>query len=74
MEHLHERIARYVERSFQKSGMTEFPTVRQVARALGLRQGLVEAAIDDDPTGRLMLTFWYAEDQRLGDHFMETLW
>lgn len=42
-----ERVRRYAERYFQRSGQTEFPTVRQEAHALKMRVGEVEQAVDD---------------------------
>lgn len=65
------RIEGYVERAFQRSGRTAFPTVRQVARALRLRQGEVEDLVDD--SDRLFLTSYFvAPPDPLGDHFVES--
>lgn len=41
------RVVCYAERFFQRSGKTEFPTVRQVARALRLQQSEVEQIAQD---------------------------
>ncbi len=68
------RVEGYVERSFQRSGQTGFPTVRQVARAIGIRQDEVEGAVDDHPTGNLQLTYYRAAVMPpLGDYFVETI-
>ena len=65
------RVWRYSERYFQRSGRTEFPTVRQVARALKVKQTDVEQAIEDD---RLLMLTSYNVIPRptLGEHFVET--
>lgn len=67
-----ERLYRYVERYFGKSGNTEFPTVRRVARALRWTQDHVELTIGDDE--RLMLTSYFTSPEPLlGEHFVESL-
>lgn len=71
--YLHDRVYRYAERKFQKSGMTTFPTVRQVARALKVTQVEVQDAVTGDPECCLMLTSYdCSPPQPLGDHFVET--
>ena len=68
-----QRVERYAERYFQRSGRTEFPTVRQVARALRLRQREVEMAVEDHPTSNLFLTMYNVEGGTpLGEQFVET--
>jgi hypothetical protein len=64
-------VRRYAERYFQRSGRTEFPTVRQVAHALRLRVGEVEQAVDDSD-GTMALAYWHVEwTEPLGGHFVE---
>lgn len=58
-------IIRCAERKFQKSGETQFPTVRDVARACGCRQGDVEAACES--TGLACLQGYNVEQWTLGD-------
>ena len=55
----------YAERSFQRSGRTQFPTVRQVARACRMRQREVEQVCED--TGEACLQGLNVEDWKLGD-------
>lgn len=61
----YDRIFDYAERSFQRSGQTQFPTVRQVARACRCTQSTVQDAVDS--TGRGCLDGVNVEDWRLGD-------
>jgi hypothetical protein len=71
--HTHERIYKYVERKFQASGCTKFPTVRQVSRALGLKQSVVVEELEGDPEGRMFTTEWnVSPPDPIGDHFVET--
>jgi NADH:ubiquinone oxidoreductase subunit E len=64
-----ERLIAYVRRYFARHRQEEFPTVRRVARALGMRQADVETEADELP---LMLTAYHtAPAQPLGDHFVE---
>lgn len=70
---LPERVERYVERWFQRSGQTDWPTVRRVARALRVRQVEVEEAVDGHPAGNLMLTGYNIEDIGLADLFVENI-
>lgn len=68
-----QRVERYVEGYFQRSGRTDWPTVRQVARAVKLRQREVEMAVEDHPAGNLMLTMYNVEGGTpLGEQFVET--
>ena len=68
---LRQRVANYVEGSFQRSGQTAFPTVRQVARRFRIRQGDVELIVGDSTA--LDLTSWRsATELPLGDHFVES--
>jgi hypothetical protein len=61
----YDRIFAYAERSFQRSGQTQFPTVRQVARACNCPQSLIEEAIES--TGRGCLDGVNVEGWKLGD-------
>jgi hypothetical protein len=68
------RVERYVERYFQEHGRTEWPTVRQVARALGLRQADVEQAVDGHPADNLELaSYLTVVPEKLADHFVKTI-
>ena len=69
---LKERVFNYVERFFARQKNTTFPTVRQVARAMGVRQSQVIEIVEDD--NRLMLTY-YNVDHHIadGDRFVESL-
>ncbi len=55
----------YAERSFLRSGRTQFPTVRQVARACRIRQCEVEQICED--TGEACLQGLNVENWNLGD-------
>jgi hypothetical protein len=72
-----DRIIRYVERMFQRSGCTEFPTVRQIARALRLRQSEVWEWADGsygNDNQHLMVSYYNVEwEAPIGDWFVETL-
>lgn len=65
---IHDRVYRYTERRFQGSGKTEFPRVREVARALRMTQATVMDAIDGDPECRLMSTGHNIVDERDRDY------
>ena len=66
------RIEQYVERRYQRSGGTAFPTVREVARAFGVRRVAVEEAVEEHDN--LILTSYFARfPAPLGDHFVETI-
>ena len=65
-----DRIHIFAEDFFNKHNHESWPTVRQVARGLKLRQYQVEDAIEGDPKNRLMLTSFPTETA-LGDHFVE---
>ena len=70
----HEKVYRYVEKKFQESGMTTFPEVRKVARALRMTQKAVQDACEGTPDCNLMLTSWFTEiPEPLGSHYVETL-
>lgn len=43
---LEDRIADYVKRFYRRSGRTEFPTVRRIAKSLRLRQSRVLGIIE----------------------------
>jgi hypothetical protein len=57
-------IAETAERYFQRSGRTQFPTVRTVARRLGIRQKVIEDATDE---GLWCLDGVNVEGWKLGD-------
>ena len=69
-----ERIARYAYRFWKRAGMTEWPTVRQVARSLGVRQRTISdyGGVDYEVT-----SYEYADDDdggyAIGDQFVESL-
>ena len=63
-----DQIGAYATRYWKRNRMEKWPTVREVARGLGISQKLVESAADD---GDLMLTGYNVEDVRLGDLTVE---
>ena len=67
-----DRAYRYAERYFQRSGCTEYPTVRQCGRALKMRQSDLLEAIEGH---ELMFTSYYHTEVEppTGDRFVETL-
>lgn len=68
-----ERLYAYAERFFMRHEKTQFPTVREAARALGWRQQYVADVAEGDPDGRMMLTSYFVvPEDPLGDHFVET--
>ncbi len=68
----HQRLSLYVERFFARSGNTEWPTVRQAARALRWRMERVEATCDGDPESELFLSSYHAyPEPTLAEHFVE---
>lgn len=67
-----ERIAKYAYRYWMRQGMAEWPTVRQTARALGLRQAEIEEAGNgyDD----FQLTQYFCDPaQPLAEHSVEAV-
>lgn len=69
-----QRVERYAERYFQRSGQHDWPTVRQAARSLKLRQSEIEQAVDDNEN--LDLTYWYVQGidrVPIGDWFVEAI-
>lgn len=75
-EYVVERLYRYVEGYFQRSGGTEFPTVRQCARALGWRQARVLEAVEEHEL--LFTSDYFTEEYAAGtlpdgDLFVESL-
>lgn len=68
---LEQRIYNYAERFFQASGGERFPTVRQVARAMKVRQATVYDAVEGWGERGLMLTSEWNESA-IGDHYVET--
>jgi len=65
------RLWNYVERKFQNSGKTEFPTVREVSRGTGVSQKNIEEAAES--CEYLMLTGYNIEGITLPDLYLETL-
>ena len=66
-----ERVWRYAERYFQRSGKEKFPTVARVARGLRITQSEVEQACEDSEY--LMLTSYHVvPTPALGEYFVET--
>lgn len=61
----YDRIIDYAESYFQRSGRTEFPTVRKVARACRCTIAFVEEAVES--TGRGCLDGVNVEGWKLGD-------
>lgn len=53
---LAELIERSAERHFQRSGRTEFPTVRQVAKRLHAK--IVDVYSEVDQSDRMCLEYW----------------
>lgn len=63
------RIERYVRRYFCRHDESEWPTVRQVSRALRIRMSDIEEIGDALP---LMLTSYFTTiPEPLGSHFIE---
>jgi hypothetical protein len=68
-----DRLFRYVERFFERAKKTEWPTVRQIARAFGWTQQRVEDAVEGDPEGRTFMTSYFTRPEPpLGEHFVES--
>lgn len=68
-----DRVFVYVENFFARHKGEEWPTVRQVARALRWKQQRVLDAVDGDPDGRLYTTYWYVDFKvRDGNRFIES--
>jgi hypothetical protein len=68
-----ERLFRYVEKFFAKHRKEKWPTVREVAHALGWKHDRIQMAIDDDWDGRLYTTSYYVEpEDPFGEHFVES--
>lgn len=69
-----ERVHRFVEGTFQRSGETRFPTVREVSKALRISQRDVRQHVEDDD--EMMLTYYHMErrcEPHPGEYFVETL-
>lgn len=63
-----EKIAGYAFRFWKRSGMTDWPTVRQTARALRLRQEDIDEHSGD---GAFYLTSYYtAPPEPLANHYV----
>lgn len=75
--HDHERVWRYAEKYFQRHHKTKFPSVRRVAKSIGMKQGDVLEACYGDPDGALILTGYNYCDEGdrgyPGDLTVETL-
>lgn len=68
----HLRLSQYVEEFFRRSGNTDWPTVRQAARALRWSYRRVEQACDDEPDGQLFTSSYYTTPETpFGEHFIE---
>lgn len=65
-----DRIIDYVERRFQESGKAEWPTVREVSKALKIRQSVVEEEAND---GICISYYLVSFKVPLGDHFVELI-
>lgn len=72
MKTLADRIEAYAERYFQRSGRTEWPEVRRVAKRFNRPQAVIEQAAEDHDN--LMLTSWNTEvPEPLGSAFVEVV-
>lgn len=70
----HDRLFAYAEAFFQRSGRTEWTTIRQAARSLGWHQERVYDAIEGDPHDRMFVSSFFATPEpSLGDYFIETI-
>lgn len=68
----HARLARYVERFFQRSGRMSWPTVGRITRSFGWTQARLQDAIDGDPDGRTFTSSYFARPEApFRDHFVE---
>jgi hypothetical protein len=67
MPSLGERIADCAYRHWKRAGMTEWPTVRQVARRLHIRHSVFEECDGE----HFMLTGYNCDDFESGDFFVE---
>lgn len=68
---LSEKIAQYAYRHWMKKGMTEWPSVRQTARALGIRQSEIE---EESGMGDFQTTQYYCHPpEPFGDHSVEAM-
>lgn len=63
-----ERIAAYAYRFWMRADMTAWPTVRQVARAVHVKQVDIDECAGD---GHYDLTGYNCEDFEHGDYFVE---
>jgi hypothetical protein len=64
------KVARYVERYFQRSGRTEFPTFRTAAQACRISQREIAEFCDEGIFG-LMETGLNVEGIKQGDRWVE---
>lgn len=66
---LSKRIADYAYRHWSRHGMTEWPTVRQVSRALRIKQSQIE---DEAGNGEFNTACYYCHPpEPFGDHVVE---
>lgn len=70
---LGDRVERYVERWFQRSGKTEFPTARQVAKAMRCRIADILELADGDHENLQRTHFSVNYRVPPGDWFIETV-
>lgn len=66
---LEAKLRRYVERRFKESGNTEWPTVREAARALRVRQAEVEQAAQEHPF--MLTSYFVSPPDPIANHFIE---
>lgn len=64
------RIKKFAESYFQKSGQTEFPTIRYVARRLRMRQKEVLELVD---CSDCMCSEYYHAEHKIGDRFINVM-
>lgn len=71
---LHERIYNYVEKVFQDSGRTVFPTVKQVSIVLEVSVFKVRDEVNGCPKQNMFLAYYNAEKTpAIRDHYVETI-
>lgn len=67
-----DRVIRYAERYFQRSGRTEWPDVRKVAKALRMRQSQVSEIVEQDDD--MCLSYYNVEwEVPLGDYYVDVI-
>lgn len=66
------RLHAYVERFFARSGNTTFPTVKQAAKAMGLKQAEVFEVVEEH-SGVMFLTSYFTDPpQRIGEYYINS--